>query len=34
MQKGGHFRMSSDNISFLMKKSGHVLQKRAHGSHT
>jgi len=35
MQKGGHFRMSSEKISFLMK-SEYVayFKKRAYGSHT
>jgi len=34
MQKEGHFGMSSENISFFMKKAGMYFKKRTYGSHT
>jgi len=34
MQKGGHFRMSFENISFLMKKVDMDFKKWAYSSHT
>jgi len=34
MQKGGYYRMSSENISFLMKNVDMYFKKRAYGSHT
>jgi len=33
MQKGEHFRLSSENISFLMKKVDMYFKKRAYGSY-
>jgi len=36
MQKGGYFRMSSENISSSHEKRGHVLQNEGvgYGGHT
>jgi len=34
MQKGGQFRMSSENISFLMKKVDMYFKNREYDSHT